>query len=219
MKASFKPRQLSVPNSEAIEQLWVAISFQTNTLFICVLDIPPDRSHDMNVIDQHVSAVNWITDKMKIKDSLLILGDFNIPGIRWKCSTSNYLYPDVISSSIRSSDATLIDSLNMARVSQLNYVVNHNNRILDLCFGSIDGDVRLSLIETPSCLVKPTTHHPSLLIEVIGATPCVFVEPVKSLYNDFKHGDYSGMNTFSPILTGWMLLIRISNYQSQHSPT
>lgn len=133
---------------------------------------------------------------MKINDSLIIMGDFNLPTIKWKLSPSNYLYPDPSHSSISSSTVKLLDSYNVARISQLNTVLNNNDRMLDLCFGSFEGDVRYVLMEAPSPLVKTSVHHPPLLIEANGAISSTFKEPVEMLYYDFKHGDYRSMNTF-----------------------
>lgn len=191
-----KPRQLSVPNSEAVEQLWVAISLQNHTLFACVIYIPPSLTQDANVIDQHINSLHWIIARMKTRDSLLIIGDFNLPGIKWEHGPSIYLYPDVTRSSISLSGAKLIDSYNLARASQLNYVENENGRMLDLCFGSIEGDIQYTLAVAPAPLVNPSIHHPPLLVEISGASPCVFSDTVELLYYDFKNGDYCGMNSF-----------------------
>lgn len=150
----------------------------------------------MEVIDQHIGSLKWISDKMKIKDSLMILGDFNFPGIQWKLSTSNYLYPDVTRSSISLSGNKLIDNYSLERVSQLNFVVIDNGRLLDLCFGSIDGGANFSVMKAPSDLVKPTIHHPSLLIEIVSVSPCIFIDPVETLFYDYKNGDFCGMNNF-----------------------
>ncbi|XP_062557501.1 uncharacterized protein LOC134222358 [Armigeres subalbatus] len=133
---------------------------------------------------------------MSIRDSLLIIGDYNLPNIKWKPSKSNFFYPDATQSSISSTVARLIDGYNLARVSQLNFVHNNNGRMLDLCYGSIDGDVDFSLIEAPSPLVKSSIHHPALLVEVSGVSQCVFSDPVEAVYYDFKNGNYMDMNAF-----------------------
>lgn len=126
----------------------------------------------------------------------MILGDFNFSGIHWKHSTSNYLYPDVTSSSINLSATKLIDSYSLERLSQLNSVVNDNGRLLDLCFGTFDGDGQFSVMEAPTNLVKPTTHHPSLLIEITSVSPCIFINPAEMIFYDYKNGDFCGMNNF-----------------------
>lgn len=210
LRASLKARQLLIPDTEAVEQIWVAVSFKSHTLYICVVYIPPDRTQDPNVIDQHIRSLSWITSRMQLKDTILIVGDFNLPNIKWKRGTSNYLYPDVAHSSISSISASLLDYYNLAGVYQFSHLENNNGRMLDLCFGTIDSSIYFSVIEAPSPLVSSSFHHSPLLITATSSTPCLFSDPVESIYYDFNKGNYSDMNSFFDSLNWHEIIINMN---------
>lgn len=196
INSKFKTRELIPPNGQTTEQVWVSVPLCNHTMFIGVSYIPPDQINEPIVIDQHVSSIIWITEQMKPNDAVLLIGDFNLPGIRWVLNTSKYLHPDTRHSSMNSLAEHLIDSFSFARLCQMNGVLNSNNRILDLCFVSSDIMHNTTVIESPSPLVKSCHHHPPLLVSLYVPPPLIFTCSAESICYNYSKADFLSMNSF-----------------------
>ncbi|XP_055609144.1 uncharacterized protein LOC129756320 [Uranotaenia lowii] len=92
------------------------------------------------------------------EDDLLVIGDFNMPGLKWCSHHGSSLYADPACSTFSAPSNIILDSLSTATLRQINGVVNEYGRTLDLCFAN-DGS-RLPFIElAPAPLVKVVPHH------------------------------------------------------------
>lgn len=193
VRSRFKSHQLHPPNCSALEQIWVVLPLEAHSLFICVIYIPPDRVNDPELIDQHTATLIWVCSKLRANDTLLLIGDYNLPNICWTRCPAGYLYPDMSRSSANLLTLRLLDEYSTANVRQLCDIRNTNNRILDLCFAS--SDAKISVEAAPSPLVKHCRHHPALLIS-LDCSALSFVEVSSEFYADFHNGNYDEMNVF-----------------------
>ncbi|XP_062541858.1 uncharacterized protein LOC134209853 [Armigeres subalbatus] len=124
-----------------VEQVWVSIQLGGRKLFVCAVYIPPDRTRDLELIDTHCRSVFFASEIASPNDEIIVLGDFNLAGV------------------------ALLDNYSTATLSQVNCIVNENNRLLDLCF--VGGRYTAPFISTaPVPLVRGSPHHPSLVIGV-----------------------------------------------------
>ncbi|XP_062565690.1 uncharacterized protein LOC134227980 [Armigeres subalbatus] len=148
-----------------VEQVWVSIQLGGRKLFVCAVYIPPDRTRDLELIDTHCRSVFFASEIASPNDEIIVLGDFNLAGVAWVPTHNGFLRPDQEHSSFHPGALRLLDNYSTATLSQVNCIVNENNRLLDLCF--VGGRYTAPFISTaPVPLVKASPHHPSLVIGV-----------------------------------------------------
>ncbi|XP_062701125.1 uncharacterized protein LOC134285094 [Aedes albopictus] len=195
VRSRFKSRLVNPPNS-SIEQLWVAISTEDATIYVCVIYIPPDRINDSSVIETHVDSLNWVVSQMGPRDNFAILGDFNLSSIAWQCSSFGFYFPCISRSSMGQPSRDLLDAYSTAGLRQMVGVENENNRSLDLCFVSEELGVNCSVMQAPAPLVKQVRHHPPLLLN-LKMNPCrSFQDTSESVSYDFSRANFAEMNDF-----------------------
>ncbi|XP_062537612.1 uncharacterized protein LOC134205922 [Armigeres subalbatus] len=148
-----------------VEQVWVSIQLGGRKLFVCAVYIPPDRTRDLELIDTHCRSVFLASEIASPNDEIIVLGDFNLAGVAWAPTHNSFLRPDQEHSSFHPGALRLLDNYSTATLSQVNCIVNENNRLLDVCF--VGGRYTAPFISTaPVPLVKAAPHHPSLIIGV-----------------------------------------------------
>ncbi|XP_055622344.1 uncharacterized protein LOC129765922 [Toxorhynchites rutilus septentrionalis] len=195
IRSRYKSLLLSPPVSLTVEQLWVSIEAGDSTLFICVVYIPPDRVKDNILIEKHLSSLDWIISLMGAKNSLTILGDFNLRDVRWEQNTHDFYFPTSDSSTGLAS-RNLLDAYRTSRLGQKSGVMNCNNRMLDLCFVSEEMCSSCSVIPAPAPLVKSCIHHPPLLISIDNCVQCDYKDTTESIYYNFDKANFDEMNNF-----------------------
>ena len=146
-----------------IEFVGVSIELGISKLFVTCSYIPPSSSLD--IYNQHLSAINLITEKMKDSDRILILGDFNMPSIRWlPMPDSEALIP--LPSEMNSTQYTfdVINSLCDLNLYQINSVKNSLGKILDLAFVNITQ--HFDIFRIPPICTPEDIYHPTLYISM-----------------------------------------------------
>lgn len=153
--------------------------------FLCAIYIPPDRIRDINYVGIHCDSVSWILAAANTIDHIVILGDFNLPGISCEHSPNGFLIPNAGLSVLYAGTTKLLDSYSSATLQQIYFIANENNRYLDLCFTSDEG-TSASVTMAPSPLVKLIAHHSLLTVSIDHMLPhdLVFF-PVSFFYNYF----------------------------------
>lgn len=192
IRSALKPRQLFPPNCSIPEQVWVNVPLATSTLFICVVYIPPKRDNDRPLIEQHRDSLAWVTSMMKINDSVMIIGDFNFPALRWTRSPTNKLIPNLANTPTNQLKLDVLDDYSVANLKQLNDIPNISNNVLDLCFVSSDTPTCCSLLPAPQPLVKIDLFHFPLLVS-ISCKIHAFRASSCSFFHDFNNADFAGM--------------------------
>lgn len=114
-------------------------------------------------------------------DDFLFFGDWNVPSFADfdpKSSLAN----------VESRKCRLIfDFMSVCNLRQLNSIRNHNNRVLDLVFSTLD----LNFLECDGPLVRPDPHHPPLVCDFRLEIP-----PVQgNTFVNYKKSDYFSINS------------------------
>lgn len=114
------------------ESLWVEIHIsKTEKLLVGVFYIPPDVAPEaFNKLISSIEQVLITHGNRKV----LLLGDFNAPGVEWSqltCSHYNH--------HIEQKGNRLLDFLAFTSMAQCNRIKNCSGNILDLCFSNFDG--------------------------------------------------------------------------------
>lgn len=120
-----------------------------------------------------------------IADSpVFIVGDFNCP-----------LFA---SGSTSAQKKLLMSFMELLLLRQMNIVCNANERLLDLMFSNIGGDVKV--VHNTSPFVPEDMHHPALDVDLcsIVNSHCEGFKSVNNLKYNFKRADY--MSLYS----GWI---------------
>lgn len=209
VRSSLQAKQIFPPDCIIPEQIWVAVPFATHVMYICVVYIPPDRTTDANLINQHCNSLSWITTKMDANDCILIIGDFNFPAIRWTKNSSKHLIPHLTPSHTNQLKFQILDDYSLANLGQLNDIVNSHSNILDLCFTSMDSPVNCRLLPAPSPLVKADRYHPPFMLS-IDSSVIPFSCNSYSYYSDFRKANFQSMNDFLNSMD-WSLFLDESN--------
>lgn len=205
VRTHLKPRQLFPPNCTVPEQIWVAVPLASSTLFVCVIYIPPKFDNEKPLFDQHRHSLTWIVSKMNFNDSIMIIGDFNFPAIRWTRTPTNKLFPNLALTPTNKLKYDLLDDYSTANLIQLNDLCNNSNNVLDLCFTSSDGPISYTLLPAPLPLVKDVRHHLPFLVS-ISCTTFTFRNITSQSFLDYRNGNYDGMNAFLTNIN-WNLLL------------
>ncbi|XP_055615435.1 uncharacterized protein LOC129761723 [Toxorhynchites rutilus septentrionalis] len=145
---------------------------------------------------------------MKLTDNIIILGDFNLPGIAWSKGTQADLFPDLSRSTISVTATKLLDEYSTAGLCQINDISNDNNRFLDLCFVSNELLSKIIVARAPAALVKTCRHHPPLLVSFIKSNTTNFTNTAESFYYSYQYADFTSMNHFLNALNWDELLIQ-----------
>ena len=140
---------------------------QDISLSIFVIYIP--RSPSSLVLN---ILLNFFENNCVNSNHLLIIGDFNIP--------------DFNSGNLNENINSLINFSNFMNLSQVNRVVNSNNRLLDLAFTNIQSHVTRD--DFP--LVDEDAHHPALSIELNLDLCYVNFPSLQSKQYNFRRANY-----------------------------
>lgn len=157
----YTSRAVHTISGQTLEQICVLSTIKGRRIFMCCTYIPPDKSHDMGVINSYISSINEICEKCMPGDVVLICGDFNQPRMRW-CLIDNAIQCDC--TQLPTSSSTLLDGMDYLCLNQRNLIRNSLNRILDLVFCSSDCLADVNNCTVP--LLPVDSHHPPLEISL-----------------------------------------------------
>lgn len=106
--------------------------------------------------------LNVIHRTINSNDIFMCIGDFNMTHLSWMDDNDNegVLLPLDITNS---SDEILVDGILSLELSQINNVLNSNNRLLDLVFVTCYSDFLLSKADA---LVKSESHHEAISLSL-----------------------------------------------------
>lgn len=164
-------------------------------MFICVFYIPPTHTNNSEIISQHCDSLSWISSQMKPNDSILIIGDFNLPCLRWTLNPAGFFIPDAKHSTINSTVSQLLDDYSIANLGQLCGIQNNYGNVLDLCFTSIGMSTSCNLTQAPSPLLRACRFHQPLLVP-IECRVHAFRDTSSQFFYDYRRGNFQGMNEF-----------------------
>ncbi|XP_058446705.1 uncharacterized protein LOC131427487 [Malaya genurostris] len=93
-------------NGRCLEQVCVCATVRDRKIFLCGVYIPPDKSQQVGVIDEHISTVSELCSKSSASDIVFVCGDFYQPRITWGHGSDETQSP---SSLLPAASTTLID--------------------------------------------------------------------------------------------------------------
>ncbi|XP_055589271.1 uncharacterized protein LOC129741554 [Uranotaenia lowii] len=176
-----------------LELVWTRIDLGDRKLYVCVLYLPPDRSRDVALAESFSRCISKVSSSCAPEDDILVIGDFNMPGLKWCSNHGSFLYPDPARSTFSTPSNIILDYLSTATLRQINSVVNENGRMLDLCFAN-DGS-RIPTIElAPAPLVKAVPHHPALSASLEVTKLNARVVNLPAFHLDYKKANFDDIS-------------------------
>ncbi|XP_062714028.1 uncharacterized protein LOC134290835 [Aedes albopictus] len=164
-------------NGRRLEQVCVSANVRGTRFLMCNVYIPPDKSRDADLLEEHIATVREICDYASPGDIVLVCGDYNQPHIAWAKDDSGTIR-FVCSSQLSPAGTSLVDGMDFLNLIQANTQLNHLGRTLDLVFAS---DVsRVSVDASEESLLPIDTHHPPLNIRINIATESTRFSPLTS---------------------------------------
>lgn len=194
MRKQFKTRAIDNDLWDNVEQMWVCIELNDRKIFLCGIYIPPDRTRDDALIEAHTRSISSVIDMSVPTDEIIVIGDFNLPGISWQLSCNGFFYPDPDHSTMHVGATRLLDFYSSATLRQINFVTNENNRCLDLCFVSTQ-DVAPIISIAPSPLVTEVRYHPPLALTLVSRSSNA-TENIASVFYDFRNADHRSITEY-----------------------
>ncbi|XP_055589490.1 uncharacterized protein LOC129741736 [Uranotaenia lowii] len=153
--------------------------------------IPPEKSQDGSIIDQHVDGLSEVRLQHP-SCSVILLGDFNQPQLTWIRGDSNSMVIDS-TSVLTSASASLLDGMQLNGMDQRNSLRNSQNRTLDLVF--TDDSISISSVtEAIDAVVPIDTYHPPFNFDISFPNPIVFDEAFDTSARNFNRADFDTMN-------------------------
>lgn len=174
--------------SNGCEQIWIKIKSKSKNLFLGVLYIPPNSCTDLYL--RHSNIIKNVCDLADIETTVALYGDFNMPMIKWTQSDiceSTYFAINITNQI----EHDTIDSFSEIALMQINYILNDNNRILDLVWTN-EPDVCFCKICDDNILTNES-HHKALNIEIEFKCD-VDLNAEKEYYNDYANANYDEIN-------------------------
>jgi hypothetical protein len=165
----------------------ISCNNRTNTskfnLYLGVVYIPP--SSQLDVYDSFFNRISGEYDKIGQNDHLCILGDFNVPGLKWEVRDG-----DAEIDSIQGHSAALLaGTMASLNLGQKNIVFNDHASLLDLVFS----DLNCRVMHCDFPLVPEDGYHPALVVDVPA-------KPSKSMFfnnvpkYNYKKADFNQIN-------------------------
>ncbi|KAL1390289.1 hypothetical protein pipiens_003185 [Culex pipiens pipiens] len=181
-------------NCESLEQTVIRLTLPLQTLFVCCVYIRPVS--DPATYATHAAAVQQVIDLSKESDSVLVVGDYNLPNLIWYHDDDTDSLLPVNASSEQ--EVTLVESMLPLGLTQVNDLPNAFGKLLDLVF--VSDNVSVELFEPPCPLLKVDQHHNPLLMQLEYRTALNdnTVEP--DAVFDFKRGCTKEVSTHLPPL-------------------
>lgn len=174
-----------------IEQIWVKVCVDKHyTLNIGAFYIPPRSS--ITLYQQYFDFVDTVLDKINENELCYLIGDFNLPNIKWHLDEQNIgvLIPLNVTTDY---EACMIDGLLGLDLLQINGIRNSNDRTLDLIFTN---NYNNSAVEIASDRLLPDEIHHSALEINIHIIKLIDNSDISTSSLDFKKANYRDMNQF-----------------------
>jgi len=187
---------------DCVEQIFINIHIGHKHVIVGAVYIPP--SSDADVYAAHCNYFENIFS-MSPNTDILIIGDYNLPNVRWFNDTNGslqYTLGSVCSNNIRQAD-TLYAYFNEFNFYQHNNISNMHGNTLDL-FSNLRC-IRVLPAHDP--LLPCDIFHPPLTfsLPISGTAPVEITEQIKF---DFKRANFSVINDY---LNSWDMELRDLN--------
>lgn len=187
VKKKFKSELIVCAAPDGCEQIWVQIKNRNKKILIGTLYIPPDSCSV--TYNRHMLITKKICEGADKDTTIVLFGDFNLPSLEWIQSDiqENSYIPINVSNQ---SEEIVINTCCELGMFQMNYVLNDNDRILDLLWIN-EPDLCICQMCVNNILYNEV-HHKALKIELdiqISTS-----SESKQFFMDFNNADYNKIN-------------------------
>lgn len=169
-----------------VEDLWVTIKLDTDTgpneINLCAVYIAPPPK----LLETYLHKLDQVCANDDGSD-FVVIGDFNIPELRWQSGGTNK--PSNVSP-LSSIAQLLLHHVHFNNFLQFNTIKNLKGNILDLVFSNLTS---LAVTEADQPLSKLDNYHPALIVTIHFEIRQPLRESIK-LFRNFNAADYSKIN-------------------------
>ena len=180
------------PVSSTLEQLWVKVKTPVRDISIGVIYLPPNRRADVVAIESHIHSIGSINSNLNPHDVSLLFGDYNQPDLVWSRLNDGTLSIDHRRSNTSTASCALLDGFNLQNLTQMNYLTNINDHLLDLVL--VNNEALCKLYEVSDTLVPLDQHHPALELNIDQTLPVQFEDIPDAGSLDFRRADFDSLN-------------------------
>ena len=159
VKRHLRCKVISLTNADSVEQVAVCISLPKQSVYICCVYIRPNS--EPAIYSRHASCVQELCELAATTDTVIALGDYNLPRLSWEFDTDVNSYIPTNASSEQ--EIALTQSILACGLQQIQDVRNANERLLDLAF--VSDSTRIELFESPCGILKIDAHHKPFIIK------------------------------------------------------
>lgn len=125
-----------------LESVCVKFPLRRGNLYIyCAYIRPPSADNEFSKFSElcgsHVEAIKNLNTELKTEDILIVMGDFNLPGVRWIENADGFDYIPILGESNSRMTLTasfVTESLTDLGLSQMCNLANHSGNVLDLVY-------------------------------------------------------------------------------------
>ena len=158
VKSDLQSTAVCISGCDQLEQIIVRVVVPNFDIIVCSIYLPPNS--ELIRYEQHALCVQKLIDLAGDRNVVLVVGDYNLPLLRWTHDeTVNCLLPVNASSE---QEIALVESIVSKGLHQINDLTNFNGRLLDLAFISVNRCVEV--LEPPLPLLSIDNHHRPFLI-------------------------------------------------------
>ena len=165
-----------------MEILWVEIRVDVSrSVFLGTVYLPPNS--DLSVVSNFDASVDKVRAEAKSKDSIIILGDFNMSDAVWEHHDDVEYAVCTNSYCVSRKTSAILDCIESNELRQHNALPTCNNRPLDLV---LTNDLPASISHTDNPV---SSTHQALEVRVSLVNKRTFVSSKRTTYN-FKKADF-----------------------------
>jgi Endonuclease-reverse transcriptase len=156
IKKIYDSVEVTTKNQKLIEHMCIKVKCNNYFYYISAVYLAPNIGK--SYYELYIEDIEEISSRSEICDSILVLGDFNLPKLRWRYddddSGSGGLLPLNVTTDLEND---FINGLFACDLSQINFIPNDNGTYLDLIFSNSPNNITVENCE--NSLLKMERHH------------------------------------------------------------
>lgn len=185
VKTGLMSTSVTFSEDAILEQTAVCIELKDEKIFLCTVYLPPNS--DPALYETHSTCVQQLTSLARACDKMIVLGDYNLPGLCWQYDEDMNCFLPINAST--ESELALVESMLPTGLQQQNHFVNDNDRLLDLVF--TNSSACADMFEPPLPLLQVDRHHKPIVLKLVVENN--FVEEESECF-DFHRFDFTALN-------------------------
>lgn len=188
VKKNIRCNVFTINGADRLEQVVIRASVGSVSLVVCAVYLPPNT--ELGLYEQHAACINELHRKTSIHDRIVVLGDYNLPLLRWCFDNDVGCFIPTNASSEQ--EISLVENVIASGLQQVNYLTNENGRLLDLAF--VNCMTICEIIEPPLPLMNVDRHHQPFVMVIEDQRTTLENENNSNVVYDFNHCDFDVLN-------------------------